>query len=165
MSAYTPATALRAWAVDLIRSDGTLSTVPGGLLFPAYAPQRTADDVRVYGSNVQFPVPSPGLVYALPRILIETIGRQGFTEQDQPGVLLAPVRLWTHVVAPKEDEELAERIDAYLQGLLPSTWVSGPSIIGGKLSIDGDGRRGRIEAFNGAWEIVTGYSTPNVGSL
>jgi hypothetical protein len=164
MSTYGFGAATQRRIVELLRADGALCSDANGLLFPDYAPRIDETDVRVYESSVQFPT-SHALVYALPRLLIEVVERAHDYEQEDPHVLQGPVRVWVHTVTAKEDSERAERIDAYVTTLLLSTWLSDASIIAARLSRDGDRRRGRIEAFNGAWEIVTGFSAPNVGSL
>lgn len=163
-STYGPGAAMRQRIVDFLRADGELCTVPDGLLFPTYAPQIEADDVRIYEASVQFP-PGSAMVQQLPRVLIECFAKANMDEQDPVSILSAPVRVITRTLVAKEDADLGDRIDAYIASLLLSTWLTDARIIAAKLSEDGDQSRRRLDVFNGAWEIIHGYSAPRVGSL
>lgn len=164
MSMYGPAAGTQRRIIDLLRADGALSASPGGLLYPEWSPKVDDDDTRIYSVSAHLP-PDSEFVNLLPRILIEVVQRAHDYEQEQPGVLQGPVRVWTHTVVPREEEELGERIDAYLTGVLLSTVLSDARIIAARLSLEGDRRRVRVEAFNGAWQFISGYLSPNVGAL
>lgn len=164
MSTYGHGASLQRRLIEVLRSDGALSTSPGGLLYPDWSPKFNDVDSRVYPTNVQFPTGSE-LIRMLPRVLVEVHQRSHDYEQEAPGILQGPVRVWVHTVVPLEEEELGERIDAYLNTLLLSTWLSDARIIAGRLVASDDRRRTRLEAFNGAWEFVSGFTSPNVGAI
>jgi hypothetical protein len=162
-STYVPATALRRRLVDVLRANSTLCDPDTGLLYGVEG-RRDSTDMRVWSVDVQFP-PDSDLIFALPRVMVECVGRAHDFEQEDPDVLSGPVRLFIHTVVPRDQEELGERIDAYLIRLLLSTWLSDARIIAARLSLEGDRRKVRVPALDGAWQITSGFSTPNVGSL
>lgn len=162
-STYDPGTALKRRVIDLLRADRYLCDPLTGLLYPESSPKKGETDLRVYSSSAVLPGTSEW-VSILPRIMVESVVRAHSYEQDGP-VLVAPVKIIVYVIVGLVDEQLGEQINAYVQGVLPSTWLSDARIITGKLTSDGDGRRERLDAFNGAWQFVTGYSTPSAGSL
>jgi len=162
-STYVPSVALARRVVDMLRADAFLCDLTTGLLYSIEA-QRSAEDLRVWTVETQFPADTH-LLLAWPRVMVETISRPHDFEQEDPDILIGPVRLIIHTVVPKDQEELGERIDAYLTRLLLSTWLSDARIIAARLSQDADRRKVRVPVLNGAWQISSGFSTPNVGSL
>jgi hypothetical protein len=162
-STYKPSTELQRRIIDLLRADPILSDPLAGLLFPQRMPKKGDTDVRVYSTQA-LQKGAASWVRTLPRIAVEGVQRSHDYEQDSP-ILVGPVKIYTYTVVDPEDEQLGEQIDAYLQGVLPSTWLSDARIITSKLTSDGDGRRERLEVFNGAWQFVGSYSTPSAGSL
>ena len=163
MSTFGPAAETQKRFIELFRADPVLMTPNTGLLFPPYQPQINGDDLRVYPAAVELPE-NPDLREALPRVLVETVSFAHDYEQT-PTILEGPVTMYTHVVVPKEDEERGELIDARLATLIASTRASDARIIAADFVPYGQRQRERIPAFNGAWEIVSGYRSRNVGVL
>jgi hypothetical protein len=162
-STYVPAIALTRKVVAMLRADAALSNGSTGLLY-AIETMVDANDYRVWSVDTQFPS-DPNVILRWPRIMVEAVGGANNYEQDDPDVLVGPVRLSLHTVAPKDQEELAERIDAYLNRLVLSTWLSDARIITARLVLSAERRKVRVPVLNGAWQITSGFSTPNVGSL
>lgn len=169
MSTYTPGYELQRRLVELFRADATLSASPGGLLFPAYAPQKDAlpggaVDRRVYGSRANLPE-DPAFRESLPFILVETL-EEALNPQEQTMELLnGPVVAFIHTVADKQDEELAEQISARCTTLILSTVLSNARIIAAGLVPDGPSRRDHISVFNDAFTVVSRFRSANVGVL
>lgn len=149
--------------VNMLRADTTLMS-PTGLLYPEYAPKLDSNDLRVYTVSARLPA-SAVFVRTLPRVLIEVAQMAHSYEQEDTAVLHGPVKLWVHTVVPENEEEAGELIDAYITTLVLSTWLSDARIIAGRLSLEGTRRRDRIDEFNGAWQFITGFGTPNAASL
>jgi hypothetical protein len=161
-SSFQPADALRGRIVTLLRSDAVLSDLDTGLLFKR-TPQIAAYDLRVYSIGVELPEDS-AIREALPRVHVQTMQHPSIAEQ-QGDLLEAPVSVITHVLARKEDEELAATIDARVAALLLSTELSDVRIIAAGLAVDGTRTFERITALDGAWEVISRYRSANVGVL
>ncbi len=163
MSTYSPAREMQAAVVAMLRADGTLTT-PGGLLYPAYSPRLEERDYRVYEASAELPE-DPAIRSALPRIYIDTAGFALQFEQDDPDHQQMAVTVYPHVVVRKEDGELGDAITTRVAKLFLSTRLSSDRIIAAELVPEGDWRRGRIAAFDNAWEYVAQFRTANVGVL
>lgn len=160
-----PAAALQARVISIFRADPVLVTPDTGLLFPPWSKQENGDDVRVYEADVELPE-NPDVREALPRILVEALQFASGIEQpenvDEPH---APVSILVHTMVPKEESELGELIDRRCAVLIGSTPLSTASIIAAELVPDGQRRRERVTAFNGAYWFVSRYHSADVGVL
>jgi hypothetical protein len=164
VSTYTPEVELQRRLVNLLRADATLTHTSTGLLFPATSPvQAGGVDFRVYSVSANLPGEATA-ISTLPRVLIEVWGYPVGHEQEG-NELQAGLRVRSHSVVAQEDEELGALVDARIRTLFLSTWLTDARIITPRLVQDGNSSRERIEELGGAWDYVTGYMTPNAGSL
>jgi len=155
-------------SVEMLRADATLASPteisPGvwGMLFPEHAPQVNGDDYRVYEAYVELPENS-AIREALPRILVETLPNPVNTEQG--GYHEGPVSFLIHTITPKEESQLCDEIAARVATVIASTRFSNARIVASELVPEGESRKGRITAFNNAWERVDRYTSANVGVI
>lgn len=168
-STLMPSTEVAMALVALFRTDPAWSNAPtvgasGGLLFPDWAPRTHAKDDRVYSNKAELPK-DPAVLQALPRVLFDVNWRDHGYEQEQAGTLHGPVTVWLHVLVPRENEMYGERLTAAAMLLIKSTRLSSARIIAAELTVTSDAVKERIAAFNGAWEWLVGYKSPNVGVL
>lgn len=159
-----PAAALQSRIISIFRADPVLNTPDTGLLFPPWSKQVNGDDVRIYEADVELPE-NPDVREALPRILIESIQMVNAFEQGDVAEPHAPVAIIVHSMVPKEESELGELIDRRCAVLIGSTPLSTASIIAAELVPDGQRRRERVTAFNGAWWFASRYHSADVGVL
>ena len=148
--------------VNFLRADTILADPAGSMLFPDWAPQINGDDLRVYEETIELPE-HPDVREALPRILVGVRAAGSDREQRGAGDHEGPAVVDIRVVTPKEESQLCDEIAARVSTLIASTWLSDARIIAAELVPDGRVSKGRISAFNGAWEILDRYSTENVG--
>ena len=150
--------------IEVLRADMALADPTGSLLFPAWAQQVNGDDTRIYEESVELPENSE-VREALPRILVGVRAQSANREQWGSGTHEGPADVDIRIVTPKEESELAEVISARVSTVIASTLLSNARIIAAELVLVGRQSKGRIPAFNGAWEIVDRYSIENVGAL
>ena len=155
-----PAVEVQKAIVDALRADATMAS----LLFPSHSPSQGPLDFRVYGAAVELPE-MPALRDAMPRVLVETIQFPFGVEQLDAFPLQAEVVVYLHSMAGRQDEQLAEQLDARATVLLLSTSLSSVRIIASGLSYEGQRRKGRVGSLDDAWEIVTQFRSPHVGVL
>ena len=151
--------------IELFRADTTLaSTSVPSLVFPAWALQVNGEDYRIYEETVELPE-NPAVREALPRVLVGVLAYPAARDQFGAGAHEGPATATLRIVTPKEESELGEDIASRCATLIASTRLSNARIIAAELVPEGRQSKGRISAFNGAWEIVDRYGTENVGVI
>jgi hypothetical protein len=164
MAEWGPGRELRARVIAILRADATLALYPTGLVYsdPVY-PRVTAEDTRIYASNVELPE-NPALRAALPRVLVEVLQDAQDREQRESAITMSAGRVYIHVIASRTRFDLAELIQQRCHLLLLSTPLSSARILAGDLTFDGTVRPARETALDDAHRLIAGpYSTPHVG--
>lgn len=162
-STFMPSTEVAVAIINMLRADPVLSDPTTGMLFGTSWPQRDVEDFRVWTDQPDLSTDTASRD-VMPSVFIEAT--QYPVDREQASTTLeGDVNIYVHTVAPRQFQELAERIDAHIAVKFVSTQLSGERIIAAALVPTGLRRVTRNAARDDAWEVITQYRSSSVGVL